>query len=251
MDGRFISSNSVKGQGHNAERIGNIPIVCGNGNRAGRTHNISNSHNQRDLRKFFIRPDLFIEIRNEQTTFRPELQIVGTNILRQYLNVRIVNRGKGVATNCSAKLRITGWTENTKPPSTDSKTLRWNDTSTTKTIYPRGEEEILNVVFADSDLQARAQEDHLDIFSYVATNEALTDRQNRNQDGFGEGDFDAEISVRSEEGGYCFANMFIRIERNHRNIRMNLSHWDRIILRYKRRPSIIRFISNRLRRWIR
>ena len=185
-------------KGAYAERIRDIPVVCGDGNRNIGAYNISSSRNQRNLRQFFIRPDLFIEIRNEQATFRPELQIVDTNILRQYLNVRIVNRGKGVAKNCSAKLRITRWTENARHPSTNSKLLRWNDGSTTKTIYPRCEEEVLNIVFADSDLQARAVEDHLDICAYVATNYALTNRQSRNQDGFGDGDFDAELSVRSE-----------------------------------------------------
>ena len=149
-----------------------------------------------------------------------------------------------------SKTTITRWTENARHPSTDSKLLRWNDGSATKTIYSRCEEEVLNIVFADSDLQARAVEDHLDICAYVATNYALTNRQSRNQDGFGDGDFDTELSVRSEEGGYCFANLFIHTEQNHRNIRMNLSRWDRIILLYKRRPSPIRFISRQFRQWL-
>jgi hypothetical protein len=92
-EGKFISGNSITG--HNAEPIRDARIIRGNGNRNTGIHNISNSRNQRTLRQFFIRPDLFIEIRDESATFRPELQVPKTQILRQHLNVRIVNRGKG------------------------------------------------------------------------------------------------------------------------------------------------------------
>jgi hypothetical protein len=201
---------------------------------------------------FFIRPDLFIEVRDDEpATFRPELQIPDTKISRQYLKVRVVNRGKGVATDCIAKFRITGWTGNTRHPSTDSKILRWDDGSHNKLIYPRGEEEVLNVIFADSDLQQLAEQAHQDIYAFVATNDALNYRMYRAQDGFGQGDFEAEISIRSKEWGYCLASLTIHVDHERHNLSIRLSRWDRIILAYKRRPSIVRFISRYLRQWLR
>lgn len=45
---------------------------------------ISNSGDKRNIRQFFNRPDLFIEIRtDEPDTFRPVLQIPELDVLRQ------------------------------------------------------------------------------------------------------------------------------------------------------------------------
>ena len=245
-DGWFISGNgSVTG---NAGTTRTNRVICGNR----RVHNRAGFGYQRDLRQFFIKPDLFIELRDDDdATFRPELEIPGQNINRQHLRVRVVNRGRGVATNCTAKFRLTGQTSDTRNPSPESKVLRWEDGSNDKTIYPRGEDEILNVIFADSDLQQRFERTGQDIFALVATNAAYEQREFRAQDGFGDGNFEAELSVRSQEGAYCLVNLFIQIGHNHRGVSMRLSHWDRIILAYKRRPSVVRFVSRRLRNWLR
>ncbi len=53
----------------------------------------------------------------------------------------------------------------------------------------------------------------LDIYGLVATPEAYHMRQTRAQEGFGVGDFEAEVSIRSKEGGYCRCILLIHIER--------------------------------------
>ena len=245
-DGWFISGNGPITE--NAGTIRTNRSVC----RNSRIHNRVNISRKRDLRQFFIKPDLFLEIRDDDVaTFRPELQIPERGINRQHLRVRVVNRGRGVATNCIAKFRLTEQTPNTTNPSLDSKVLRWEDGSNDKTIYPRGEDEILNVIFSDSDLRQLTGRSGQNIFALVATNAAYTSREHRAQDGFGHGDFYAELSVRSEEGAYCWVNLDIRIGQNHNDVSIGLSRWDRINLAYKRRPSIVRFVSRRLRNWLR
>jgi hypothetical protein len=113
------------------------------------------SSRQGDLRQFFIKPDLFVvHYYTDRDRFSPRLLVNGFE--RMILRVNIVNRGKGVATDCVAKFRIIGPPdppEKPRHPSPELKTLLWADVTTTKTIYPRGEEEMLNILFADSDMK--------------------------------------------------------------------------------------------------
>ena len=76
-DGWFISGNgSVTGH---AGTTRTNRVICGNS----RVHNRAGFGYQRDLRQFFIKPDLFIELRDDDdATFRPELEIPGPNINR-------------------------------------------------------------------------------------------------------------------------------------------------------------------------
>jgi hypothetical protein len=246
-DGWFISGNHIICDNGVARK--HDGIICSNNNWNSRFRNLADSGDQRNIHQFFIRPDLFIEIRNDESaTFRPELQMdPPLNCLRQHLKVRVVNRGRGVATDCLAKFRITGWVGDTKHPSTESKILIWDDGSPTKTIYPRSEQEILNVIFADSDSEQLLDRENKNIYAMVATNEAYIERQKRAQDGFGSGEFVAELYVKSKEGASCMVNLYLHISANHRNVTMRLSRWDQIVMIYKLRPSIIRFISSELR----
>jgi hypothetical protein len=71
-DGWFISGNHIVWR--NADTGGADRIVHSDGNWDSRIHNLSNSGDKRNIRQFFIRPDLFIEIRtDEPDTFRPVL----------------------------------------------------------------------------------------------------------------------------------------------------------------------------------
>jgi hypothetical protein len=106
----------------------------------------------------------------------------------------VINRGKGVATDCSAKLRVTSYNNSVRHPSKDLKTLTWDNGLSTKILYPRGEEEKLHVVFADSDMQQIAKDTDKDIYALVATPDAYKNRMYRAQDGFGAGEFEAELS---------------------------------------------------------
>jgi hypothetical protein len=138
-------------------------------------------------------------------------------------------------------------------PSKDLKTLTWDNGLSTKTLYPRGEEEKLHVVFADSDMQQIAK-DTRSLPRQMPTKiecigrKMVLERENSKQN------YHASNSpeyYHTVSGGYCMVNLFIHIEPNYLNIRLTFSRWDRIVLAYKRRPSIIRFVSRRLRNWLR
>jgi hypothetical protein len=93
----------------------------------------------------------------DPSTYHPVLEITNNidsqeRIYRKHLRVKIVNRGKGIATDCKAKFRITQWNQGVRHPSTNSKTRVWDNNVILKEIYPHGEEEVLNIIFADSDL---------------------------------------------------------------------------------------------------
>jgi hypothetical protein len=224
-------------------------------------HNLSGSGHKGTLHQFFIKPDLFIEYYNDEDRFSPKSQITNNNekIDRRDFRVRIVNRGKGRATGCVGKFRliprngfdmypvagkdlVSKTSKVTTSPSKESKLLMWADGSKSKDIYPRGEEEMLNILFADSNLKNTSN-----IFAFVTTREAYLNYHKRLQEAFGLGDFHAELSVKSIEGGYCKANLSIQIDSDISKINIRLSFLDRLTAAWKRRPSISLMISVLLR----
>lgn len=223
-------------------------VVRRDDNWDNRSRNFPVSPRQGDLCQFFIKPDLFVvHYYTDRDRFSPRFVVNGFE--RTALRINIVNRGKGVATDCVAKFRIIDPREKPRHPSPELKTLLWADGTTTKTIYPRGEEEMLNILFADSDMKDAASSGP-DIYGLVATPEAYHMRRTRAQEAFGVGDFEAEVSIRSKEGGYCRCILLIHIEQDYTKISIKLSLFDMIRQVYKRRPSLSFLMSTLMRQMI-
>jgi hypothetical protein len=116
----------------NARPYSTGPAIHSHDDRNPRISNIIGPSCQGNLHQFFIKPDIYVEHHDsDQDRFFPIQRIDGMTE-RRYLRVNIVNRGRGVATDCVAKLRLIGWQKNVRHPLTEPKILSWSDGSEKK-----------------------------------------------------------------------------------------------------------------------
>ncbi|MPZ07787.1 MAG: hypothetical protein GEU26_15475 [Nitrososphaeraceae archaeon] len=166
-----------------------------------------------DVQPFFIRPKLSID----SNVLTPQVQRIPTNITRQYVRVRVRNIGKGLASGCRARLRLTKWNENSLHiDPTDIKNLVWAGGSPEVEIYPNDDVgEVLDVIFSDSDFGTGDK-----IRAMVSTQQAESNPDISAQDGFGTGEFEVELKVLSKHGS-CKSKFFIEVGRNFENLTMH------------------------------
>jgi hypothetical protein len=161
---------------------------------------------------FFIRPKLCVEFseNRELNTFSPERTIIsdttGLTITRKYKRVRIRNKGKGLANNCRARLRviIPKSANLARYTSDDYRILFWEGTgiqenvSVEKNIQPKEGLELVHVVFSDTRFRNASMEgEHK--FASISTNDSSNNFKIVVEDGFAEGDFIIEIIITSDE----------------------------------------------------
>jgi hypothetical protein len=165
-----------------------------------RSSNCSVSVAEGSIHPFFRKPELNIEFDNEHpNTFTPSLQLIGqdgpTGITRFFLKVRVNNVGHGLAKRCRAKLYITS--AQTRHPS-DDKNLCWDSIPDRFIDIGAHDDELLNVMFTDSNFEARYEATAVDIFALASTLQSLHPEANfiPAQDGFGLADFRIRIRVR-------------------------------------------------------
>lgn len=171
-------------------------------------------------------PKLTIEFSGnykDMATFSPELELINlgkpTGIIQKYLKVRVTNTG-GLAHRCKGNFRLIKW-ESKRAPSDASKPLVWEGRSFERDIYAKVGSELLNVVFSDSTFNERSD----DIHALISMDENLYPPQ-RNiilaQHAFGEGIFDVEVTVISEEGASAKSQFMIYVDKDFRKLRMKL-----------------------------
>lgn len=127
-----------------------------------------------------------------------------------------------MARKCKAYLLVTKSSEDTKRPTNEPKQLTWtNSTLSQETdIGARIGAELLHVVFSDSQFEYLGNIDG--IYAMVSVLHNLPSKKliDRPQDGFGIGDFEAELSIIAEDGTCAKSTFAIHVSQNFRELSM-------------------------------
>jgi hypothetical protein len=182
----------------------------------------------KELLSFFLKPRLSIEYDEKQSsTFVPELGLVDQNgkqvCTQKYLRLLVKNEGRGIAHRCKAELQVIKEDTPFRAPSAEPKPLIWSGPSLEKDIGARHGKELLHAVFSDSRLSSIPDNtEDKNIYALVSTMESLYPKAPfiRAQDGFGEGNFKAEITITSEEGPFVKSTFRIHVEKDFHKLRM-------------------------------
>jgi hypothetical protein len=174
-----------------------------------RTVDFHRSVDKRDTYQFFRKPELLIEFDTDDPSFRPSLELIGeagktTGITRHYLKVKVSNHGDVMASRCRAKLKVIGKSSSRSP--SDAKFLCWDMEPNRFIDIGAHDDELLHVVFTQSNFESNHKNGELDIYALTSTVESLHDEAKfiRAQDALGLGYFKIEINVR--DGGGVYAN---------------------------------------------
>ena len=120
---------------------------------------------------------------------------IGNWLNRKFLRIAIRNEGRGVANQCTARLRIIMDKNDNFSPSLEPKTLLWESMSTVEDIGVRNHA-ILDVIFSDS-MEGREKK------AFVSTPFNLEEKNLINpltKDGFHIGNYTFELEVRTIDG---------------------------------------------------
>jgi hypothetical protein len=152
------------------------------------------------------------------------------------LRIRVHNKGYRILHNCSASLRviIPKDVDEKRYPSDDSKLLAWgrsadkSDLTTSRNIQAHSNE-LLFVVFSDSDFPNQRIEDAPTRYASIGILERLKSNELRVEDSFTNGEFIVEIIITSDEGQYTKGKFRINVGKNWRDLTMkNLSPSERL-----------------------
>lgn len=186
-----------------------------------------------DVHQFFRKPLLAIEFDKDDTnTFTPSLELISTDnrptgIIRYYLKVRVRNIGDAIATRCRAKLNVIRSKPSTRHPS-DTKLLCWDSEPSRFVDIGADDDELLQIVFTDSDFKGKHATGGIDMYALASTIESLYPKGNfiRAQDAFGIGEFDIRIVVRDEGGNYAKAAYKLNIKEPDTPFTLELVSYD-------------------------
>jgi len=132
----------------------------------------------------------------------------------------------------------------------DNKFLCWDSEPNRFIDIGSGDDELLNVVFTDSNFETNHERGGLDIYALVSTLESLYTESKfmRAQDAFGLGDFRIEISVREQGGNYCNARFMLHVDKPDKPFSLTLNSYSssRNLANSIRRPLIGAY--NRIKR---
>jgi len=154
---------------------------------------------------FFRKPKLSIILdRNDPNNYAPVLELVTqdgqlSGIKRKFLKIRVVNRGRAVAHNCTGEFHVISG--ESRHPS-DTKFLCWHNQNSRSINIGINRGEYLHVIFADSNFPSLYERNGLDIYALSSTPESLyrLPKVTLAQDAFGVGDFVIELKVECDEG---------------------------------------------------
>jgi len=148
-------------------------------------------------------------------------------LVRHSLRVVVRNTGPAAAERCTAELKIT---ETSLPavrrPSAEPKGLLWETSQDTlQDISAVAGHATLNVIFSDARLITERQPNEANpVYALVATPDSIRMIPNgiiRAQDGFGRGEFVAELTVIARNGSYLSARFRVRVTNDWQQLDMD------------------------------
>ncbi len=167
----------------------------------------------------FIRPKLKIEYDSSKKDDHIKLtryidERGNEKTIHNYFFVYTRNKSRFTpARNCTAELQITKWDDSKYEPTKDVKQLTWDDGTNTKDIGATKRERF-HMVFSDLIFD---KNDESGVHALISTKESLYSPIGhlRGEDSLGIGDYEAQITVRSEDGAKDTAKFKIHITTNY------------------------------------
>jgi hypothetical protein len=142
--------------------------------------------------------------------------------LRRFINVTVENEGKEPARNCEIGLRPLQKDKGCKWLSNDEKSLTWNDGNTLTSIRARGGKAVFHLAFSQESFSPdRAKsidkaycgvvDSDVGVVSWIGSQDALVNPDNRSQDGLCQGTFKVHVDVAAESGHSVSAHFNIKV----------------------------------------
>ncbi len=174
------------------------------------------------------KPQLSIDYDKKNRIFFPEVDVTNPyNTLigkRTYQKICIKNSG-GVARNCEAELQVKKGNNSTIHPSEEPKLLVWWTSSKDNILLKQDiggkiGAKYLYVVFSEI-FFANKHKDNNDIYAFVSTKEEVYRKDIRTRyNGFGVGEFEFEVIIKSEDGSFVKSIFRLHVEKDFRKISM-------------------------------
>jgi hypothetical protein len=201
----------------------------------------SYSNEQGNLFRFFIKPKLSIEY-DADLNFHEETAVHKTNqmssyALRRFLTLTVRNKGRGIAKDCSAMLRVIPSKTTAKTmPSGQDKRLVWENQTHYITIGAKKGKARLNIVFSQDDFKhpqfksrgAGYVPEQEKVYAKVSTNNSVSFTSLSSsfigfpEDGLGIGDTYFSLLVNTIDGYFTEAKFKIKVTDNWQDISLEM-----------------------------